>query len=128
MNWKAYFKGIKDVCPWSWEAYQDDKILITSFDGVIPLGKYKAIVYTFDQDMDVDYLDILAEYLNHEIDEYEFLWSHPGHTKGGNNQTPTAVLIQQDRKELEYLRQGIKHGTYSKAKETSKGVTASNPS
>ncbi len=77
MNWKAYFKGIKDVCPWSWEAYQDDKILITSFDGVIPLGKYKAIVYTFDQDMDVDYLDILAEYLNHEIASSSFFFAHP---------------------------------------------------
>ena len=116
--WNSYFEKIKDVCPWSWQAWQQDKILITQLHTIKPLGEYDAIVYMVE-DVDEDSLDEYVQELNEEYDQYEFLWSHPTHTKGGKNQTPMAVIIQQDRKVLEDLRKGIKHGIDQKAEETS---------
>ena len=117
-TWQAYFQKIKKVCPWSYESFLVGKIKITSQDYLQDLENYDAIVYQVD--MGIDALDELAEYLNDEQDTYEFLWSHPDHSKGGNNQTPMPVLIQQDRAILEGLRKGEKGGFNSKAKETSK--------
>lgn len=116
--WNSYFEKIKDVCPWSWQSWQQDKILITQLHTIKPLGEYDAIVYMVE-DVDEDSLDEYVQELNEEYDRYEFLWSHPTHTKGGKNQTPMAVIIQQDRKVLEDLRKGIKHGTDQKAEKTS---------
>lgn len=116
--WKKYFQTISDVCPWSWEAYQQDKILITEFKELLPLGTNQAIVYTFD-DIEIESLDDIVYIFNEDYPEYEFLWSHPDHSKGGQNQTPVPVIIQQDRKLLESLRKG-KTNVDSKAKETSK--------
>lgn len=118
VDWKAYFKSIQKVCPWSYESFLAGKIKITDQEDIEDLNKYDAIVYQVD--MSIDALDELAEYLNDEQDTYEFLWSHPDHSKGGNNQTPVPVLIQQDRTILERLRKGEKGGFNSKAKETSK--------
>ena len=117
-NWKNYFKSIQKVCPWSYESFIAGKIKITDQEDIQDLNEYDAIVYQVD--MSIDALDELAEYLNDEQDTYEFLWSHPDHSKGGNNQTPMPVLIQQDRAILEGLRKGEKGGFNSKAKETSK--------
>ena len=116
--WNSYFEKIKDVCPWSWQSWKQDKILITQLHCIKPLGEYDAIVYMVE-DVDEDSLDEYVQELNEEYDQYEFLWSHPTHTKGGKNQTPMAVIIQQDRKVLEDLRKGIKHGIDQKAEETS---------
>ena len=117
-DWKNYFKSIQKVCPWSYESFIAGKIKITDQEDIQDLNEYDAIVYQVD--MSIDALDELAEYLNDEQDTYEFLWSHPDHSKGGNNQTPVPVLIQQDRAILEGLRKGEKGGFNSKAKETSK--------
>ena len=46
----------------------------------------------------------IAEELNNTYAGYEFLWSHPDYTKGGHRQTPVPVIIQQDKKILEILR------------------------
>ena len=114
--WQTYFQKIKDVCPWSWEAWQNGKIKITQLNEIIPLGEYEAILYIVGN-VDEDSLDDYVESLNEEYTEYEFLWSHPTHTKGGKNQTPIAVVIQQDRRVLENLRKGIKNGIDSKTEE-----------
>ena len=109
VNWKAYFEKISDACPWSLEAYNNDEIQFFEGDVTIrSLGKGKANLYILP-DIDVDHIYELAEQLDELYEEYEFLWSHPNYTKGGNRATPVPVLIQQDRKLLEYLR-----GTKSK--------------
>ena len=109
VNWKAYFEKISDACPWSLEAYNNDEIQFFEGDVTIrSLGKGKANLYILP-DIDVDHIYELAEQLDELYEEYEFLWSHPNFTKGGNRATPVPVLIQQDRKLLEYLR-----GTKSK--------------
>tara|TARA_B100000900_G_scaffold415517_1_gene445710 strand:+ start:262 stop:615 length:354 start_codon:yes stop_codon:yes gene_type:complete len=111
--WTEYFSKIKDVCPWSWEAWKNNKIYITHLYEILPLNEYEAIVYIVDE-IDEDSLDEYVESLNEQYAQYEFLWSHPTHTKGGKNQTPIAVVIQQDRKILESLRKGTKDGIDSK--------------
>jgi len=124
IDWEKYFQSIQRVCPWSLESYLAGRIKITKQDIIQDLKEYDAIVYQVD--MSVDDLDEFVEKLNDSQEEYEFLWSHPDHTKGGNNQTPVAVIIQQDRKFLEELRKGEKGGINSKAKETSKGSSSCN--
>ena len=104
VNWKAYFEKISDACPWSLEAYNNDEIQFFEGDVTIrSLGKGKANLYILP-DIDVDHIYELAEQLDELYEEYEFLWSHPNFTKGGNRATPVPVLIQQDRELLEYLR------------------------
>ena len=67
------------------------------------LGKGKANLYILP-DIDVEHIYELAEQLDELYEEYEFLWSHPEYTKGGDRAAPVPVLIQQDRELLEYLR------------------------
>ena len=104
VNWKAYFEKISDACPWSLEAYNNDEIQFFEGDvAVRSLGKGKANLYILP-DIDVDHIYELAEQLDELYYQYEFLWSHPDYTKGGNRATPVPVIIQQDKAELEYLR------------------------
>mgnify|MGYP001242503116 CR=1 FL=1 len=124
IDWEKYFQSIQRVCPWSLESYLAGRIKITKQDIIQDLKEYDAIVYQVD--MSIDELDNFVEKLNDIQEECEFLWSHPDHTKGGNNQTPVPVVIQQDRKFLEKLRKGEKGGINSKAKETSKGPSSCN--
>ena len=115
--WKSHFQKIKKVCPWSWKAWNEGKIKIVQLETIQHLNEYDAIVYEVE-DIDEDSLDAYVQELNEEYTEYEFLWSHPTHTKGGKNQTPVPVIIQQDRKLLEELRQGIKDGVNTKTAKT----------
>ena len=104
VDWKAYFENISDACPWSLEAYKNDEIQFFEGDVAIrSLGKGKANLYILP-DIDVDHIYELAEQLDELYFQYEFLWSHPDYTKGGNRATPVPVIIQQDKAELEYLR------------------------
>lgn len=111
--WKNHFQKIKKVCPWSWKAWNEGKIKIIKLETIEHLNGYDAILYEVE-DIDEDSLDAYVQELNEEYSQYEFLWSHPTHTKGGKNQTPIAVVIQQDRKILESLRKGTKDGIDSK--------------
>ena len=109
VNWKAYFEKISDACPWSLEAYNNDEIqFFQEINTIRSLENNKANLYILSN-FSIDDIYELAEELDDLYDEYEFLWSHPDFTKGGNRATPVPVLIQQDRKLLEYLR-----GTKSK--------------
>jgi len=104
VNWKAYFEKISDACPWSLEAYNNDEIQFFEGDVAIrSLSTGKANLYILP-DIDVDHIYELAEQLDELYFQYEFLWSHPDYTKGGNRATPVPVIIQQDKAELEYLR------------------------
>ncbi len=103
-SWTDYFKKISDVCPWSLEAWNNNEIRVfEEFEEVRPLIGKKAHLYLLP-DFSDDELYELAEDLDELYKEYEFLWSHPDFTKGGNRATPVPVLIQQDRQLLEYLR------------------------
>lgn len=100
-NWDSYFNHIKPVCPWSYAAWKTGKILITEWQGVWqPLGKYQAIVYTAN--LNRRRLKKLCTKLD-ESKEYEWLWSEPNYGKWAS---PQPILIQQDRKQLERIRNG----------------------
>ena len=105
VDWKAYFKKISNVCPWSLEAYDNGEIQFFEDDLAIrDLGNNKANIYIFTEGYSDDDLYEITEELNNMYVEYEFLWSHPEYTKGGNRATPVPVIIQQDKAHLEYLR------------------------
>ena len=108
-SWKEYFERISDVCPWSLEAFNNNEIqFFQEINSIRKLGNNKANLYILSN-FSVDDIYELAEELDELYEEYEFLWSHPEHTKGGNRSTIVPVLIQQDKEYLEYLR-----GTKSK--------------
>jgi len=68
------------------------------------LDESEANIYIFTEGYSDDDLYEITEELNNMYTDYEFLWSHPEYTKGGNRQTPAPVIIQQDKKTLEILR------------------------
>ena len=98
VDWRNYFKGIRTECPWSYKADQQGLIDITPWSGeVLPLGSYQARVYLIEaSDQEVE---ALASALDHGEDEW--LFSYPGY---GEFATPVSVLIQQNRKQLNDLR------------------------
>ena len=107
VSWKAYFERISDACPWSLEAYNNDEIqFFQEINTIRSLENNKANLYILSN-FSIDDIYELAEQLDELYEEYEFLWSHPDFTKGGNRATPVPVIIQQDKAQLEYLR-GIK--------------------
>jgi hypothetical protein len=112
VNWLQYFHSIKKVCPWSYESYTQGTTKITQFDKDILLLNeqnwstlpWEVIVYLTGDDLTLNAIDEIVVYRNESQEKCEYLWSHPSFTKGGNNQTPVPVIIQQDRRTLEKLR------------------------
>ena len=101
VDWLAYFKSIQKECPWSYAAYQKNKIDIVTYEGVrLPLGDYSARMYVITAP-DATVVAI-ADGLDYEDTEYEWLYSHPGY---GEFATPVRVIIQQWRSELNTIRQ-----------------------
>ena len=99
VNWLEYFKSIRVECPWSYAAYLKGSIDIREYTGtVLPLGTYAARVYLVNAPNAT--VEALAAALDHGEDEW--LFSYPGY---GEFATPVAVLIQQNRKQLNDLRQ-----------------------
>lgn len=102
VDWTAYFKSIRSECPWSHRAHEQGLIDIVFYTGdILPLGKYSARVYVVD--LEDSALEALAEALDHGEDEW--LFSYPGY---GEWATPQAVLIQQNRHELNQIRSRLK--------------------
>ena len=100
VNWYDYFKSIRAECPWSYAAYLKGLIDIVEYQGQkLPLGPYQARMYIVHQSDSV--VTALAEALDYEDTESEWLYSYPGY---GEYATPVSVLIQQNRKELTRLR------------------------
>ena len=102
VNWLEYFESIQRECPWSLRAYKQGAIDIQHWhdtDTLEPLGNYQARMYI------VDYPDSIVEAMAQELDcddqESEWLFSYPGY---GEFATPVAVLIQQNRKQLNDIR------------------------
>ena len=106
VDWLDYFKSIQQECPWSLAAYKRGLIAIEHWsdtDRLEPLGQYQVRMYI------VDYPDSVVEAMAEELDcddlDCEWLFSYPGY---GEYATPVKVLIQQDRKQLNHLRDQIK--------------------
>lgn len=99
-DWHQYFFDIRQACPWSYKAWQSNRILICDWQSVKTLGEYQAIVYVCD--FKPSTLKKLADELNNSDPICEWLWSHP--KGGGVNSTPRPCLIQQDRQFLLNLR------------------------
>jgi len=112
VDWLTYFQSIKNVCPWSYESYTQGTTKITQFDKDILLLNeqnwstlpWEVIVYLTGDDLTLNAIDEIVVYRNESQEKCEYLWSLPSFTKGGNNQTPVPVIIQQDKKTLERLR------------------------
>lgn len=105
VDWYSYFKSIRAQCPWSYLSYLKGKIDIVEYQGsVLPLGDYDARVYVISAaDATVE---AICAGLNYGEDEW--LFSYPGY---GPFATPVAVLIQQDRKTLNELRNKLGEDT-----------------
>lgn len=100
VDWYQYFKSIREQCPWSYAAYLKGKIHIVEYTGKqLPLGDYSARMYIL-QEPNAS-VEALAEELDNEDQEYEWLFSYPGY---GDYATPVSVLIQQNRTELNAIR------------------------
>lgn len=97
VDWSAYFLSIKEVCPWSYIAWQKNKIDIVKTNAILPLGDYQARIYIFD--LTRRRLKKLCQQRDQGV--CEWLWSMPSYGKMG---TPVACLIQQDRATLTRLR------------------------
>lgn len=101
VNWYAYFKSIRQECPWSYAAYIKGQIDIVDYQGQVkPLGEYQARVYVVNAPNET--VEALAAALDHGVDEW--LFSYPNY---GEFAAPVAILIQQDRAKLRTLREQI---------------------
>jgi len=104
VNWQAYFENTKEVCPWSWRAWQAGQIHIQNWHSqAVVLGKLEARLYIAPKHKPRQ-LKKIADRLNLKRPDEEWLWSHP---KFGHYSTPIAVLIQQDRYRLETIRKAL---------------------
>ena len=121
--WFQYFRSIRHVCPWSYQSYLEGKIKIIPFDREIleltetnwVVQPYDALVYVVD-DLTLDAIDDIVAHRNDCQEKCEYLWSHPTFSKGGNNQAPYPIIIQQDRAKLMELRYAKKLDSKKKAK------------
>lgn len=98
VDWTEYFARIRPVCPWSGAAWRRDQIDIVRTRQILPLGQYRARIYLFD--LSRRRLKKLAALRDSGPDEW--LWSEPGYGASG---APVPCLIQQNRAELDRLRQ-----------------------
>jgi hypothetical protein len=101
VDWTEYFARIRPVCPWSGAAWRTDQIDIVYTRTIRPLGAYRARIYVLD--LTRRRLKKLAAQRDSGPDEW--LWSHPGYGAYG---APVPCLIQQNRAELNQLRQQVK--------------------
>ena len=114
IDWQGYYASIKSVCPWSYKAYMNDNILVIDYSPncfktwscLFTGTKYEAFVYKMPQ-VTAEELHTLCDHYNETLgDKYksEFLWSH---NEEGGDSAPVPIIIQQDKAQLEKLRNKI---------------------
>ena len=114
--WLRYFKQIKNVCPWSYKSFIAGTTNIVPFNLELLIENesnwnerpWEVIIYLMGDDYTLDDMDAITEHRNDVQNTCEYLWSHPSFSKGGNNQAPKRIIIQQDRARLMELRHGKK--------------------
>jgi hypothetical protein len=72
--------------------------------GAFKASKHEALLLTYEQDVDVDYLYNITERIEEKYSELIAFWSHPIE---GDNNTPKPCVIVQDRELLTDLRKKI---------------------
>lgn len=103
VNWSEYFQLIRTVCPWSNTAWKYSLIDFQPWkNSVLDLQHYAARVYVYPTKP--RQLKKTTNRLNEKYHQYEWLWSHPDYQ---HYSTPIAVLIQQDRTQLETIRNNL---------------------
>jgi hypothetical protein len=115
VNWLEYYKGIANVCPWSYKSFIMGKIItipytdntFMSFASAFRNCKDKDDVYTdcfvyTCKGKSVRWLESMVDEMNEEYPDAEWLYSSPDDNTG--NATPIPVLIQQRKAQLEELR------------------------
>jgi hypothetical protein len=118
VDWERYFQSISHVCPWSLESFQQGRIDFVPFswDGLqareatwpkLTRDNFDAVVYITIPETSQQELDFICESMEGSPNCIYF-WSHPDHTKGGNNQAPLPIIIQQDRENLTRARHSLK--------------------
>lgn len=116
IDWVWYFRKISKVCPWAYKSYFSGTTKFEEYDSDIlelndlnwSSNTWEVIVYLVGDTLSLDELDHKVKKLNKRKSQCEYFWSHPSFSKGGNNQTPTAAIIQQDRARLEEIRNASK--------------------
>ena len=69
VDWKAYFKKISNVCPWSLEAYDNGEIQFFEDDLAIrDLGNNKALLNSIFDETELDYQK-LSEECNYDVED-----------------------------------------------------------
>lgn len=106
-NWRDYFRDIKNVCPWSYQAFRNDLIDFRNYEGKwdFDIQNYSARVWIVWRKPRL--LKKWAERLNNQDKVCEWLWSHPDE---GGDSSPEPCLIQQPRQTLEDIRRKIQKG------------------
>jgi hypothetical protein len=102
VDWLDYFEGIQTECPWSLRAYKAGAIDIQHWadtDRLEPLGVFQARIYIVDLPNSI--VEAMAQELDCNDQESEWLFSYPGY---GEYATPVKVLIQQNRQQLNTIR------------------------
>jgi hypothetical protein len=117
IDWAKYFESIQKVCPWSLESFEKGRIDFVPYtwEGLnardvswprLTQREFDAVVYLMAPDDPME-LDLICEQM--ESSPYcVYFWSHPDYTKGGFNQTPIPIIIQQDRMNLLKVRKANK--------------------
>jgi hypothetical protein len=102
VDWLAYYRSIAHECPWSLKAYQGGLIDLQTWSEhttISSLGSFHARVWLLDYPNNV--VEAIAEELDSLDTECEWLFSYPGY---GRYATPVPVLIQQNRRQLNQIR------------------------
>jgi len=117
VNWDQYFQSIAKVCPWSLESYNQGRIDFVPYtwSGLnardvswprLTRAEFDAVVYLAAPDDPME-LDLICEQME-SSPHCIYFWSHPDYTKGGYNQSPEPIIIQQDRPNLLKVRKANK--------------------
>ena len=102
VDWLAYYRSIAHECPWSLKAFRGGLIDLQVWneqDQIPALAHFHARVWLLDYPNNV--IEARAELLDKEDTECEWLFSYPGY---GRYATPVPVLIQQNRRQLNQIR------------------------
>jgi len=114
--WLFYFRKLNKVCPWSYNSFLSGTTNFVNYSEDLLLENetnwnkqsWEVIIYLMGDDYTLDDMDAITEHRNEVQNTCEYLWSHPSFSKGGNNQAPKRIIIQQDRARLMELRHGKK--------------------
>jgi len=109
VNWAEYFARIRGVCPWSYKAFMNDNILIINYGEADFITFAKLFGHSKHETYVYKCIGHTSEWLNAKCDEMnvlfnhcEWLWSHPEY---GGDSPDIPIIIQQDKKQLEQLRE-----------------------